>query len=161
MDHSAKRSFATRGAALALLLGFVSAPLSAQIYTWVDEDGVVHYADQPRSDNAETSNIKSKRTDNAAAQRALAAAVKLKEEQTKRFYDKRNGTEVQDPERSEEQIAEFNRRNCEAARSKQSEFAEARRFYKLDENGAKAYLTEEEIAAALADVEAAITQYCE
>lgn len=161
MDHSAKRSFAARSAALALLLGFVSAPLSAQIYTWVDEEGVVHYSDQPRSDKAETSNIKSKRTDNAAAQRALAAALELKEEQTKRFYDKRNGTEGQEPERSEEQIAEFNRRNCEAARSKQGEFAEARRFYKLDENGAKAYLTEEEIAAALADVEAAIAQYCE
>lgn len=139
----------------------VAQSAAAQIYKWVDEDGVVHYADQPLQQDAEQSSIASNRTDREAARDALAAAEALRNEQSQAFYQRRAGQDPdqQAPELTPEQI-EYHRKSCDAARRKMNEFAQARRLYKLDENGAKAYLSEEEILAARADVQSAITEHC-
>ena len=147
--------------ALALILGAcMSHNAAAQIYKWVDEDGVVHYSDQPLRDNAEVSDIESGRTAAAAARENLAAANRLRDEQSQAFYRRRAGEDSQEPEQTPEE-KEFHRKSCEAARQKLNEFAQARRLYKLLPNGERAYLNEDEILAARAEVQSAITEHCE
>ncbi|MFK8052498.1 MAG: DUF4124 domain-containing protein [Woeseiaceae bacterium] len=146
------------------ILGFLIAVLllsnaaEAQIYKWVDKDGVVHYSDQPGDDNAVvSSDIESKRTDTAAASEKLAAAQKLRDEQSQAFYARRTGAD--EPKMSPEE-AEFHRKSCDAARKKMNQFAQARRLYKVLDNGEKAYLTDEEILDARAEVQRAIGEHC-
>ena len=42
-----------------------------------------------------------------------------------------------------------------------NEFAQARRLYKLADDGSKIYLEEDEILAARAEVQSAITEHCQ
>ena len=142
------------------LAAFFSSAAEAQIYKWVDEDGVVHYADQPQHKDAKPSEIKTARTDREAARENLANSIAQDREQTNRFYEARdpNPDEVDPAEAA--RVAEFRRQSCEAARKKMNNFAQARRLYTLDEDGAKVYLDEDQTLSARAEVQAAITEYC-
>ncbi|MEM9172647.1 MAG: DUF4124 domain-containing protein [Pseudomonadota bacterium] len=144
--------------ALVLTLWCIAAPASAQIYKWVDEDGVVHYSDQPRAKDAVQSEIESKPTDKQAAASALAAAVQLNEEQTERFYEQRDGAEEDSPEA---QAARLRKQACDQAKLKQNEYAIARRLYKITETGEKAYLDDAEIDAARIKAQELVDKYCE
>ncbi|MEL6870882.1 MAG: DUF4124 domain-containing protein [Pseudomonadota bacterium] len=141
---------------LTLIAAIASFSVSAhaQIYKWVDEDGVVHYADQPQSKDAVTSDIQPSRTNAANVSARLNATAKLGEEQASR----RGGEE--EPEVPDETDELVRQASCAAARKKMNQFTQARRLYKLDEDGAKAYLTEDETLAARAEVQAKITEFC-
>lgn len=140
-----------------LLLASVSA--SAQIYTWVDDEGVTHYSDQPLAEEARRTDIDSGDTNADAARANLAASIALRDEQSKRFYEQRSGDDAA-AALTPEQL-EYHRKSCEAARTKMNEFAQARRLYKLADDGSKIYLEEDEILAARAEVQSAITEHCQ
>lgn len=146
--------------AIALLAGF-STSAHAQIYKWVDEDGVVHYADQPQSDKAVATDIKSARTNQSQAAANLSASIALNQQQTERFYANRNGEEIPEDVEPDETDELVRKASCAAARKKMGQFTQARRLYKLDEDGAKAYLSEDETLAARADVQAKIAEFCD
>ncbi|MEN7343287.1 MAG: DUF4124 domain-containing protein [Pseudomonadota bacterium] len=132
----------------------------AQIYKWVDENGVVHYSDQPLQEDAKQSDIQTSRTDKAAAEAALAAANQLRQEQSQAFYRRRAGEDDPQNQLTDEQKA-VKEKSCIAARKKLNEFAQARRLYKVLPDGQKAYLTEAEILEARAEVQAAIQDNCD
>ncbi len=144
------------------LAAFFSSMAHAQIYTWVDEEGVVHYADQPEHKDAVPSKIETDRTDRAAARQSLANSIAQNREQTNRFYDSRRDPEAEELDPAEAaRLAEFRAQSCEAARNKMNNFAQARRLYTLDDEGAKVYLDEDQTLAARAEVQAAIAEYCD
>ncbi|MEO0574666.1 MAG: DUF4124 domain-containing protein [Pseudomonadota bacterium] len=138
-----------------------SASADAQIYKWVDDDGVVHYADQPQSDKAVATDIKTERTNQSRAAANLSASIALNEQQTQQFYANRNGEETPADEAPDETEELVRKASCAAARKKMNQFTQARRLYKLDGDGAKAYLTEDETLAARADVQAKIAEFCD
>lgn len=140
-------------------LAFASA--SAEIYTWVDENGVVHYADQPQHKDAKRSEIDSARTDDGDAQRRLESAVALNAAQRKAFNDARSEPDPNDLVAQAERTVELRRQSCEAARAKLQQFAQARRLFTLDEEGAKVYLNEDQTLAARAEVQAAVSEHCD
>ena len=140
-------------------LAFASA--SAEIYTWVDEDGVVHYADQPQHREAKPTDIESARTDDADVQRRLAAAVELNESQRQRFNASRNAPDPDDLVEQAKRTVELRQESCEAARRKLAQFTQARRLYTLDEEGAKVYLDEDQTLAARAEVQDAVNEFCD
>lgn len=150
------------GACIAGALTFaLAAPTQAQIYKWVDENGVVHYADQPQSDDAVRSDIESGRTDTDAARENLRASVALNQEQNSRILaPPTDEFSDLDPEQAEE-MRELRRQSCDAARRKLTEFTEARRLFKLAEDGSKIYLNEEDTLAARAEAQAAVTEFCQ
>ncbi|MEL6948748.1 MAG: DUF4124 domain-containing protein [Pseudomonadota bacterium] len=139
----------------------VFAQASAEIYTWVDENGVVHYADQPQHKDAKRSEIDSERTDDGDAQRRLDSAVALSAAQRQAFNDARSEPDPNDLVAQAERTVELRRQSCEAARSKLQQFAQARRLYTLDEEGAKVYLDEDQTLAARAEVQAAVSEHCD
>ena len=140
---------------------FACAAVSAEIYTWVDENGVVHYADQPQHKDAERTDIDSSRTNDADAERRLQSAVALNAAQRERFNESRNEPDPNDLVARAERTMELRRQSCEAARAKLRQFAEARRLYTLDERGAKVYLDEDQTLAARAEVQAAVREHCD
>lgn len=140
-------------------LAFAAA--NAEIYTWVDEDGVVHYADQPQHQDAQQSAIESDRTDDAGVERRLAETVALNEAQRERFRERREGPDPDDLVEQAKRTVELRRQSCEAAREKLKQFTGARRLYTLDENGAKVYLDEEKTMAARQEVNDKVREYCD
>ena len=149
-----------RIAALAVsALAFATA--SAEIYPWVDEDGVVHYADQPQHSAAKRTDIETARTNEADVQRRLAAAVELNESQRQKFNEARNAPDPDDLVEQAKRTVELRQESCEAARRKLEQFAQARRLYTLDDEGAKVYLDEDQTLAARAEVQAKVTEFCD
>lgn len=144
---------------LASTLAFAAA--SAEIYTWVDEDGVVHYADQPQHKDAKRSEIESDRTNAGDAERRLRNAVALNAAQREAFNESREEPDPDDLVAQAERTVELRRQSCEAARAKLQQFAQARRLYTLDEEGGKIYLDEDQTLAARAEVQAKVTEYCD
>ena len=140
-------------------LAFAAA--NAEIYTWVDEDGVVHYADQPQHKDARPSDIESARTDDAGVQRRLAETVALNDAQREAFREAREEPDPNDLVEQAKRTVELRRQSCEAARRKLQEFTGARRLYALDEDGGKIYLDEEQTQAARDEVNAKVREYCD
>ena len=134
---------------------------NAQIYKWVAEDGVVHYADQPQSDDAVQSEIRTARTDDAAARDRLRASLELNNEQNERLLAGPTDEFSELDPAEAERMRELRRQSCDAARSKLKSFTEARRLYTLAEDGSKVYLDEEGTLAARAEAQAAVTEFCE
>jgi hypothetical protein len=143
------------------LIATALVPLSAgaQIYKWVDEDGVVHYTDQPVQPSAERVAIRSGRTDNAAAQARLKSAVKTHNDQTESYLQGR------DDKRAAEAQAEADREqraaDCEKARAKLNELVRAQRLYRVDENGERQYLSDDEAVSAREQAGKEISEYCD
>ena len=141
--------------------GLAFAAASAEIYTWVDENGVVHYADQPQHRDAKPTDIESSRTDESAVRERLESAVAMNEEQRERFRESREQPDPNDLVERAKRTVELRRQSCEAARQKLREFTQARRLYSLDENGAKVYLNEEQTLAARQEVNDAVREHCD
>ena len=143
------------------LIATALVPLSAgaQIYKWVDEDGVVHYTDQPVQPTAERVAINSNRTDNAAAQARLKSAVATRNEQTESYLQSR------DEKRAAAAQAEADREqraaDCEKARAKLNELVRAQRLYRVDENGERQYLSDDEAVSAREQAGKEISEYCD
>ena len=140
-------------------LAFAAA--NAEIYTWVDEDGVVHYADQPQHEDARESDIESGRTDDAGVQRRLAETVALNQAQRDAFREAREAPDPNDLVEQAKRTVELRRQSCEAARQKLKDFTGARRLYTLDEEGAKVYLDEDQTLAAREEVNDKVREYCD
>ncbi|MEL7022770.1 MAG: DUF4124 domain-containing protein [Pseudomonadota bacterium] len=148
-------------AAAGLLAFGLANNAQAQIYKWVDENGVVHYADQPQSDDAVQSEIRSARTDTAAAKERLRASLQQNNEQNERLLAGPTDEFSELDPAEAERMRELRRQSCEAARNKLKSFTEARRLYTLAEDGSKVYLDEEGTLAARAEAQAAVTEFCE
>lgn len=131
---------------------------AAQIYKWVDEDGVVHYTDQPAQPTAERVAIQTNRTDNAAAQARLKSAVQSRDEQTESYLrgrDEKRAAEAQAEADNKQRAAD-----CEKARNKLNELVRAQRLYRVDEDGERQYLSEEEAVSAREQAGKEISDYC-
>lgn len=141
----------------AILLTF-SAAVSADIYTWVDAEGVVHYEDQPVAADAKVSAIRSARTNREAASASLAASTAARAANSEQFYANRESRREANEEATA--AAELKKANCAKARQKLNELAGARRMFKLNEAGERVYLDNDEKVAARANVQKSITESC-
>ena len=94
-------------------VAFVSA--SAEIYTWVDENGVVHYSDQPQHKDAKPSDIESARTSDADVERRLSESVALRQSQRARFQESREAPDPNDLVEQAKRTVELRKQSCDAA----------------------------------------------
>jgi hypothetical protein len=144
---------------LAIALPVLAQDQETPVYTWVDSEGVVHYADMPEGDGAEQVAVQSRRTnpgrigaqrqaesEGAAGQRAAAG------EQART-----------DAERAEieQQNAAARADGCRRATAAYENYMTNRRFYKPLPNGERQWLTEEEVAAAKEAARQAMETYCD
>jgi hypothetical protein len=144
-------------AALAALVVAAPAALGGDVYTWTDENGVVHYGDRPTGVPSErvihvaTERSPAPRTPapaprSQAAPATAAAATPATEELSE------EERRAQEKERAEK---------CEAAKQRLQTYLTARRLYRQDENGERVYLSDEEILAARAKAQEQIVELCD
>ena len=145
---------------LALAGGLIWAgAATAQVYTWTDEQGTVHYADMPDDEEAEMVAIESRRTNPRQIEEEVT------QDQARRRVDNAVGREQAEIDAERNRIDAQNQAaredGCKRAREAVTNYNTHRRFYKPLANGEREWMSEEEVAEAKAAAEQAVEQYCD
>lgn len=144
---------------IALLLSIATngTLLASEIYKWTDEEGNLHFGDRPTgAETEERLAIRSKPTDPARVQAQVQARVVAREERAEQEAVVEQGPSP------EELAAQARERatKCDIYKERLTSFVQSRHLYRVDENGERAYLNEEEMQHAREKVEDQVEEYC-
>lgn len=159
---------------LSLALALAPAVSQAEIYKWKDKNGVVRYSDIPPPSNVPHKSLGKKAVKPPTAVEAPAAAAlegapvpdsgvqQTPEEVTPDAEVQRQEAEAA---RKQAEAAEAEQRakqeNCTTARANLANFEQGGRVYKMNENGEREYLGDDDLAAGKADAQAEVDKYCQ
>ncbi len=137
---------------------FASVAIASEVYTWRDENGVLHYGDKPLADDAKRVVIETRRT-NAATVTARAAERQADlAEASEDFQTRRN--EERAAAEAARVAAEEKQKACSSARDRLRAYINARRLYRQGDDGEPVYLSSDEIDQARQDAERAVADLC-
>ncbi|NNF40952.1 MAG: DUF4124 domain-containing protein [Woeseiaceae bacterium] len=132
--------------------------LANEVYKWTDAEGNVHYEDRPAAGaNPERIALTYKRTDPgqvAAQKKSLEDKLVAREESRVAEAEAAQAAAARAAEEAERQ------NKCDAYRAKLETFANSRRLYRVDENGERAFLEDDEIQKTRERAEALVAEHC-
>lgn len=131
-------------------------PCQAEVYRWVDEQGQVHYEDQPR--DSKTRKISPPRVpvDGAAGDsRRMEKTRKL----LNAYEAERQQARDEKAERREQ--AQERQRKCINAKDDLRQYQESGSVYRLDGEGKRVYLSNAEREALIAQYRQAVSEWCD
>ena len=156
-----------------LMLCLLAAPASAEMYKWTDEDGKVHYTDQPppaaarKSETIKASKVPHATTPAAAPgdatgkPPAAATGPKSVSDQEMEFRKRRlQQAENEAKAQKDAQAAEEKKRNCQRAQEQVAAYERGGRIGRYGPNGEQVFLTDQEIQAELANVRKSADSWC-
>jgi len=127
----------TRSIILLLSLAF-SANLAAEIYTWTDKDGKVHFSDKPIA-NEKVTTIKPKVNEN------IANAV-TKDSQWQQDYNKAKQVKAEQAEKVAKQARE-NKGYCDQLKRELATISQGGRIYVMSPEGERSFQSEAQLLA--------------
>jgi hypothetical protein len=129
--------------------------VATEVYKWVDENGKVHYGDRPAGSQSEKVEVK-------ATPPTQDHDAPAREERTRKLLDQlsdeRAEQEKQQAERAEE--AAKRKQECALAKKRLENYRNAGYLYKKDKNAERQILSNEERAAAEAEAQKIVDQWC-
>jgi len=145
-----------RGAALVLLMLFVSAPpgTAQEVYKSVDADGHVTYSDRGSSKTSPKTSLKVEEGNPAEAARLAKEQQLLKAEDAQRAR--------QDAEDAKSKAAEDRQHEtaCKNARNNFNRLRDSNRLFKIEADGSRSYYSDEEADAMRVQAQRAMTAAC-
>jgi len=137
----------------ALLLG--AALCRAELYRWVDEQGQTHFSDQPAHSQPHEIGV-----------RPSPAAPQQPHERMDKTRRLLNAYQIERQQQREQQAkqkqqAEERRRNCLQARDRLRQYSETGSIYRLDDDGRRVYLSEQERTLLIASHRQAAADWCD
>ena len=153
----------TRYIPLALCL--LVLPAWAGLYKWTDENGKVHYSDQPPPGDVKKSETV-KQPKLAPSAPAVAGAkpsdtAKTPAQQEMDFRKRRlEAAEAEAKAKKETEAAEEKKRNCERATAHVASLQHGGRFTRPGPNGEQIYMNDEEIAKELVNARKSADSWC-
>lgn len=134
-------------------------PVSAELYKWVDEQGKVHYSDQPAS--GKTKSTTTLEIPNQPATSTGAEASKSWQEK-ELDYKKRqtSAAESEAKKQKEAQEAKTKRDNCEKSKQSLSQLESIAPVYTYDEKTGRNYMNQTQRAAAMENARKAVAEWC-
>ena len=158
--HRRPARTATLGAlgVLITVLGSPAAANEAEVFKWVDADGIVHYSDVPVDERAQVTGIRSERTDRRAVREQQLRDWEQTQQQEQQEEEQAAEDRVAAERQAEDRQIQSDR--CAAARERAQRYAEAHRLFEPLPNGDRRYLTDEEITAAREAAELEVSQWC-
>lgn len=150
-----KATFLTLFAAAMLAL-----PAAAEMYRWVDENGRVHYSDQPPP-----ATVKQQKQ---MKQRVRPAGPTPNAEQAPSYVDKEADFRKRQVEQAEKQAADQKaqqaaaekQQNCQRARQHLATLQSGSRIARANPQGEREYLDDAQIAQEIQEAQQAIAQWC-
>ena len=141
-----------------LLAGLVlAAGVGAEIYTWVDAQGNVHYSDKPEDASATRVAIESRRTD---PERVAAENERRRKAASKRRKQREAGGQDQTSQ-SPEDLAAQRAANCARFRQNLQVYTESRRLYRDLGGGEREWLSDSEMVEAREQARADVEEWCD
>lgn len=142
-----------------MFLGALAVTVHAQadLYKWTDDQGKVHYTDQPPTLKAQI--IKN---DTAAAQAGITSQATQSLDAKDQAYQKRRkeADEARAKAEKEAEQARVQRENCAKARNNLSTLQNTPRVYTTDAAGQRTYMDDAARARSLADSQKAAADFC-
>jgi hypothetical protein len=143
-----------------LWLLFFMMPLvvNASVYKWVDENGKIHYGDQPKTSQPAVE----MKVDAAAPTPSYSGDELSREEKRERLLQSMEEDRADKQEMREKQkaVKEKNRQRCNRYRDQMRHYERASSLYKLDKDGNRVYMSDGERARATKNLQANIKKYC-
>jgi len=140
---------------LLFLLLLVAGTAPAEVYRWVDEQGVVHFEDRPRSPDAGGGR-------SYAPPAAVVDDSQQRMDKTRKLLNayqaERQQAREQKQQRQEEQAKRT--RQCGIARDRLRQYQQYGAIYRLDDAGKRVYLSEQERAALVQQSRDDIARWC-
>lgn len=137
---------------LALMAGHAH----AELYKWTDEQGKVHYSDQPPTLKAQTI-----RSPSAGQEAITSEAKKSLDAQDQDFLKrKKEAEEARKKAEAEAEKERVQRENCAKARNNLNVLQNTPRVYTTNAAGQRVYMDEAARASSLASSQKAISEFC-
>jgi len=144
---------------LSSVLLLIASPVHAQLYKWVDEQGKVHYSDQPPSGKA-----KSESTLDIPSQPGAAGSPdsgKSWQEKELEFQKRKtSAAEAEAKKQKAEQETQTKRENCEKAKLNLSQLESVNLVYTYDEKAGRITMNEAQRAEAIEKARKSVAEWC-
>lgn len=139
-----------------ILFFLMVSPVSAGVYKWTDQNGVVHFGDRPVNQDEATELIidtesRSGITNSSGNNKERARMTKELEEDRKSRQEKREKFQADKKKR---------KASCVQAKDRLRQYQEASGIYKLDKNGERVFYSNEERAAKEKKLNKVIAKNC-
>ena len=144
-----------------VLLFIMLAPfsLNAGVYKWVDDNGKVHYGDQPQSSQPSVEMD----IDVTSPAPGVPGEDRLtREEKRERLLQSMEEDRLEKQEQREKQKAlrAQNKQKCNRYRDRMRHYQRANALYKLDQDGNRVYISASDRTKATKNLQAQINKYC-
>lgn len=124
-----------------------------QVYRWVDEQGRVHYGQQPQGANAQAVEIRPQVVEQDSAARE-------REQRAERYFQARRDEQAQATQARREKQAQL-ARECAQLRAQLASMPEGRRYYQPGANGERRYYSDDELDAARTQLGSQLSGHCQ
>ena len=135
----------------------VSSPATAQIYKWVDEQGVTHYGERPPQ-GQKANPVTTTPSSGTGSSRTTPQTGQDWRDKDLDFQKRRIQREQQDER--DAQAAQAKQRRCNAAKDDLRQMESVDRLYDLNEKGERVYLDDAEKKAEIERARQFITRNC-
>jgi len=137
------------------MICLLGSPAWADVYKYVDENGLVKYTDKPELLPAEIlARIKSQRTDNSAVAERVAAEEQQAQEKNA------DQASAADKQKAQKNTAADKAERCTKARERYDQIMSAQRVYSTNEKGERVYMDDKEIDKARASAKQMMDTWC-
>lgn len=123
-----------------------------QVYRWIDEQGRVHFGQQPQANDAQVIEIRPQVVERDAA-------TMEREQRAKRFFEARREEQAQTRQARQQQAAD-NAKECAQLRSRLASMPEGRRYYQPGTAGERRYYSDEELDAGRDHLRSQLSERC-
>ncbi|GLX16190.1 hypothetical protein Pstr01_44290 [Pseudomonas straminea] len=136
------------------LVGLLLLPCLAfgQVYRWVDENGQVHFGQQPQAANAQTVEVKPQVIERDAA-------TQEREQRAERYFQARRDEQAQAAQARREQQAQLVK-ECAQLRAQLASMPEGRRYFHQGASGERHYYSDEQLNAARSQLRDQLSGRC-
>ena len=132
----------------------------AGVYKWIDDNGKVHYSDMPVTTQP---SVEMNVNDSAPAPSSHGGIDQMsREEKRERLLQSMQEDRIEKQEQREKQRAlkQQNKVKCNRYRDQMRHYERASGLYRLDENGERVYISDNDRAKATKNLQRKIRKYC-
>jgi len=150
-------------AALLIIIGFVSATLQAEVYKWVDDKGIVHYGDKQNTEGRSVEmQVDMSSPDENPENANKETATLSRDEKRRRLAGAMEEDRLEKKEAREKKKAERdqNKHRCNQLKDKKKRMQAAAGLYKLDKDGNRVILSDEQRNKNQKSLDKQIKKYC-
>jgi len=141
---------------IVILISALPMLASAELYRWTDENGKVHFSDQPRG-GAEMEQVE-ERTPPKLGQGESIRQINERLDRLRTSEAERTAKEQKELQNAQAKRAKLNEK-CDDERRRLDRFRHYR-MYKLDENGDRVFYNQEEVAQKITEISEWIGKNC-